>query len=483
MLLGLDLGTTNVKALVTDRAGRPLARGSSPVRLFHLGDGGVEQDIEEIGRAAIAAIRQAVRMVDPSRVEAIGVSSQGGAMQLLDERGHPAGRVISWLDQRGKPFNDALTAELGREWFLRRIRHGHSGLAIGQLLRLAHEQQPVLEGGYRVGFVGDVVVSRLCGRAAQDATSCGLTLLYNPELRSYDPDLLNRLKVKPSQLPDLISPRQIAGGLLAEVARETGLRAGIPVSAAVHDQYTSALGTGAVRAGTVMVGTGTAWVLLANSDRLPAPVIDDAFVCTHVVEGLFGQIVSLVNGGSALTWALDLLGLNGKGPGEIEALLESAPPGSEGLGFWPFLTPFGASGLAPGTKGRLTGLQLAHGPACIVRAVVEGLAFELNRHIGFLRDAGLPVERLVVGGGAAGSLVTLQILADVTGLPLACPTASEASLLGAAIVARGLLELEFSLAVLAKAMAPPARHVEPGPHAALYQQLCQRYIRALPLQA
>ena len=105
----------------------------------------------------------------------------------------------------------------------------------------------------------------------------------------------------------------MAGGLQPEVARDTGLRAGIPVSAAIHDQYASALGSGAVRAGTVMVGTGTAWVLLAVNDRLAPPVIDEAFVCHHFVEGLCGQILSLVNGGSALTWALNLTGLGGQG--------------------------------------------------------------------------------------------------------------------------------------------------------------------------
>jgi len=107
------------------------------------------------------------------------------------------------------------------------------------------------------------------------------------------------------------------------MAQLTGLRPGIPVSAAIHDQYASALGTGAVRAGTVMVGTGTAWVLLAVNDRLAAPVIDEAFVCHHVVDGLCGQILSLVNGGSALTWALNLMGLAEIDGAAIEALLES----------------------------------------------------------------------------------------------------------------------------------------------------------------
>ena len=307
-------------------------------------------------------------------------------------------------------------------------------------------------------------------------------MLYNPGLRDYDPDLLRHLQLDVSQLPELISPRETAGGLQPEVARETGLRTGIPVSAAVHDQYASTLGTGAVRTGTVMVGTGTAWVLLAVNDRLTAPVIDEAFVCNHLVEGLFGQILSLVNGGSSLTWALGLMGLGGKDAGEIEALLESSPAGSAGLSFWPFLVSAGVSGLVPGTRGQLSGLQLSHGPSDVVRAVVEGLVFELNRYLGFLRTAGWPVQRLVMGGGAAASRVTPQIIADVTGLAVSCLKSSEASLLGAAILARGLIDTRSSLADLSEAMVPSARHVDPGVQTAFYQEQYQDYLRSLPLQ-
>jgi sugar (pentulose or hexulose) kinase len=105
MLLGLDLGTTNVKAFVAERGGKPVSRGSHPVQLFRLADGGVEQDIEGIWRATISAIKQALSSVEPAAVEAIGVASQGGAMQLLDEARRPLGRVISWLDQRGRAFD------------------------------------------------------------------------------------------------------------------------------------------------------------------------------------------------------------------------------------------------------------------------------------------------------------------------------------------------------------------------------------------
>lgn len=480
LLLGLDLGTTNVKALVTDRVGQPLAQASSPIQLLHVGNGGVEQEIAEIEQATIATLQKVAREVDASRIEAIGVSSQGGALQVLDGQDRPLGRVVSWLDQRGRPFDAALTAELGRDWFLRHISRGCSGLGTGQLLRLRDESPDLLRAPNRVGYVGDIIVSRLCGRAAQDGTSCSLAVLYNPELRNYDPELLHRLGIGAGQLPDLISPREFAGGLRPEIAQATGLRPGIPVSVAIHDQYASALGTGAVQAGTVMVGTGTAWVLLAVNDRLAAPVIDEAFVCNHVVEGLFGQILSLVNGGSSFSWALNVLGLVGRSSEEIEALLASSPPGSAGLCFWPFLVSAGVSGLAPETKGRLSGLQLSHRPADIMRAVVEGLAFELNRYLGFLRNAGWPVERLVLGGGAASSRVTTQILADVTGLPLACLPSGEASLLGAAILARGLLEPRTSLAELSDAMLLPARRVEPGANASFYPEQFRAYLRSLP---
>ena len=481
MLLALDLGTSHVKALVTDAGGRPLGRGSCPVPLFRLPGGGVEQDLEEIWQAALGAMGQALSAFPPGRIEAIGVSSQGGALQVLDPGGQPLGRVISWLDQRGRPFDEALNAELGRDWFVPRIVHGGAWLSIGQILRLRQEQPGTVDAPNRIGFVGDVVVGRLCGRAAHDGTSAALTLLYNPVQRTYDADLLARLGLHANQLPALLPPGEPAGGLRPELAQRTGMRPGIPVSAAVHDQYASALATGATRAGMVMVGTGTAWVLLAVGDRLPAPVNHDALVSHHVVSGLWGQILSMVNGGSALDWALELLGLARKDCAGVDELLAAAPPGSDGVVFWPFMTPFGATGLAPGARGRWSGLQLAHRPAHLVRAVVEGLAYELDRHLGFLRNAGQPVHQLVVGGGAAGSAVTPQILADVTGLPLSCFASSEASLAGAAVIARGLLEPRQPLGELSEAMRPVSRRVAPGVQASVYQAQYRQYLDSLSM--
>lgn len=478
MYLGLDLGTTNVKALIVDERGRSVAEGSRPVSLFALDNGGVEQDVEEIWRATLEALREAASKCGADRqVRAIGVSSQGGAISLEDAAGRPLGRVISWLDGRGQPYNESLTRELGKTWFAQRVGHAGAGLAIGQLLRLRTESPEHLQPPNRVGFVGDRIVGRLCGHAVHDGTSAAITLLYNPYRRTYEVELLGRLGVVQSQLPALQSARIPAGGLTAEVAQWTGLPPNTPVSVAVHDQYAAALATGATKPATVMVGTGTAWVLLVVSDRALPPLNEEAFACHHLEDGLFGQILSLRNGGAALKWALELMGMGEATPEQIESLLAGAPVGCDGVRCWPFLA-FPAPGVPAVTYGRLDGLRLAHRRAHVVRAFVEGLVFELARHLDRLRQAGCALSELVLGGGAAASAITAQMIADATRLRVRCYRGSS-SALGAAILARALLEPNRSLPALAEEMTQPGQRVEAGTDAALYATLQKEYERFL----
>lgn len=479
MFLGLDLGTTNVKAVLAEPGGRIAGRGAAPVKLLHV-EGGVEQDIDEIFSATLSAIRGLGDSADLAAVKAVGLSSQGGALQMLDGEGRPLGRVISWLDGRGKAYDEAIAREIRPEVLAARTGHTQGTMALGQMLRLRQESPGLLAPPNQIGFVGDVVASRLCGRRAHDATSLSCAVLYNPSRRRADPDMLKRVGISERQLPELLSPRVPAGGLLASVAESTSLPAGIPVSPPVHDQYAAATGVGATAPGDVMFGGGTAWVIMPISDRLMSPLAGAGFVCTHVVEGMFALIVSMGNGGSAVAWALKLTGRDGAGAEEIDGLLESVRPGADGLRCRPLMAPTGSAGLAGGTKGRITGLGLGHGPAHLLRAVVEGLAMELTRYLRMLTDSGVAVQRLVACGGAAASRVTPQIVADATGLPVACAAEPEASALGAAMLARGLIEPDTPLAEIASQMGPEVRLVEPSSQADFYRDMSQEYLASLP---
>ena len=465
MFVGLDLGTTNIKAVLVDAAGAVTARSGAPVGIAHTPDGGVEQDIDEIWSATLTAIKTLGSHEQRAAVQAVGISSQGGAMQISDAAGRPLAPVIGWMDGRGRSYDQALTAERGSEWFIEHIGHAGSNLCLGQLLRLREQHPELLASENRIGFVGDVIVSRLCGRAAHDATSLSIAWLFNPTLRHADPAVLELIGISSDQLPAIVGATETVGGLLEAVAAETGLPAGIPVGPAVHDQYAAAVGSASVDVGDVMFGTGTAWVLLANTDRLAPPVEGLAFVCTHVVDGLFGQMLSMVNGGSAFAWAVETLGLTDRSGVELDAMMAEIPAGCDGLRCRPTLSS-GAGAEAGG--GELTGLRLNHTPGHVLRAVTEGLARELSRFLGYLTDAGVSARRLVMTGGAAASSVTLQIVADVTGLPLVACTEADTSAAGAAVLARSLVEGDADLAALSKQFAPARTTIQPGENAAAY---------------
>ena len=320
-------------------------------------------------------------------------------MQLLDPHDKPCGRVISWLDRRGQPFDAELTAELGRS-SSPNISATAPAASPSARSFVSGNKLPNARAAQPIGFVGDVIVGRLCGRRAHDATSLGIAMLYNPWLGRPDPEVLARLGLATNNCP-ACCPRPTAAGALQQRPRKPiGLPPGIPVSPAIHDQYAASLGAASVEEGDVNFGAGTAWVLLANTGqpgaagrqrslRLPHPsaaLRPDAF---HEERRLGHPLGDVLLGDAAATTE------------QIDMMLEAVPPGSDGLRFWPLLSGgpeidgFGREG------GRLAGITLAHSRNHLVRAVVEGLACELLRHIRLLTDAGLPVSRLVMCGSAA----------------------------------------------------------------------------------
>jgi sugar (pentulose or hexulose) kinase len=474
--LGLDLGTTNIKAQIVGPDGTILSSGSSPVTVRYSAGGGAEQDIEEIWSATQEAVRRASSSGAGSGVLAIGVSSQGGALQVLDGSERPAGPVIGWQDTRGRPWDTTLTQRLGKTWFIEHSSRTKSDSAVGQLLRL--REQGALPTGYRVGWVGDIVVGRMCGRRAHDGTSLSEAGLFNPRTETEDASLVDLLGIRREDLPALLTVDRAAGKLLPEIARAFGLHEGIPVGPAVHDQYAAATGCGVVRPGDTMFGAGTAWVLLAVTDSLEPPVTDEALACGHPVPRMYGQMLSLVNGGACVAWGVRTLNLGPLGISGTDALVADVPAGSDGLRFRPLLSTGGGANLPRELAGRLDGLRLAHTPSHILRALIEGLACELGRYLHLMKAGGVTVGRLVMCGGAAASTVTPGIIADTTGLPVDCVMVPETSSLGAAVFARGLVEPGSSLAALADEMKPPLRHVQPGAGSAAAQARLHEYISA-----
>jgi len=475
--LGIDLGTTNIKAQIVDEHGAVRWTGSHAVGVRYSPDGGAEQDIGEIWDATVAAVKQATASAAGDSVRAIGISSQGGALQVLDSSGRPFGSVIGWQDTRRSPWDRRLIEWKGADWFGEHTGLSVPGTSAVQILRLREEGG--LPPAFQIGWVGDLVVRSLCGRRAQDVTSLSEAGFLNPHEGKEEAALLEEIGVEPSQLPDLLPVDHAAGTLLPEVAQSLGLPPGIPVGPAVHDQYAAVVGCGAVRPGDTMLGAGTAWVLLAVTRRLDPPVAGPALVGRHPVPGLFGQMLSMGNGGSCISWALRTLALGNLDVGAVDDLISGVSPGCFGLRFRPLLMAWEGYGMPPGAAGRIDGLRLGHTPAHILRALVEGLACELGRCLLMMKRGGVEVERLMMCGKAATSTVTPGIIADTTGLPVDCVSIPETSAHGAAILGRLLVERDGRLAALADRMRPPVRRVEPGGGSAAARAVLEEYLAGM----
>jgi xylulokinase len=405
--LGLDLGTTNVKVLLAGLTGKVVSEGSAGVVRYDTSDGGVEQDIYQIWQATCDAIKKAVSGFDTAEIQAVGVSSQGGALQPLDENGTPLGRVISWLDTRGAEYDKKLTAELGADFFREHIGHGKSIIAPGQILRLKAERTEYFAQIKHFAFVGDVIVGMLTGTRGHDATSLSICCLLNPQTGKADGAILERLGINESQLPKLFSADQLVGQITESAAGLTGLKPGTPVGPAIHDQYAAAIGAGAINSGDMCLATGTAWVLLAITDRLTPPIIDDAFVCPHLYDGLYGQMVSLGIGGSEIQLAMKQIGYEKINLELIDSLLEKA---------------INQPGL--------------NKPADLVYETVVNLSKLLAKQFGLMRNVRINPRRIILTGPAAASRFTPQIIEKVIGLKVECFNEASTSAYGAAVLAQ-----------------------------------------------
>ena len=178
LLLGIDVGTSRLKVGVFGPDGRLEALSAQECSPDYLPHGKVEIDPEIWWQSLNKAVDECFASVDRRCLRAIGVSSQGGALQILDDSGRPAGPVISWLDGRGRPYDQQITEQIGSEALFARTGHSRGIMALGQLLRLGEQSPELLAPPNSVAFVGDAIVGRLCGRRAHDATSLSCAVVY-----------------------------------------------------------------------------------------------------------------------------------------------------------------------------------------------------------------------------------------------------------------------------------------------------------------
>ena len=466
--LGIDLGTTAVKATAVDARGKVVAFGSAPTRLITGPGGLVEQDVAEIWQDVVKAVRAAFAGGSlGGDVRAISLSSQGGTLILLDANGTPVCNAISWMDSRPARLGAKIFRGRDEAFFYERTGWGlASCLPLAQLVRLAEEERGVLRRARCVHFVDSYVVERLTGRGVCDPSDAAITMLCDVRAGQWDDELMTIAGVASDMLPALRDSGTAVGAVLAAAAEEMGISPEAAVVAGGHDQYCAAYGAGCRAAGDTIVSCGTAWVVLTMTTEPrfhPAARLGPA---KAVAAGLWGLLGSSPTGGASVDWfrracvpAGDMLPFE-----KLEAAAAATEPSASAAVFVP---PHGGAG----REGRFLGLGMHHGFGDLARAVLEGAAMSARVLIGRMELAGAAPSVLRAVGGATRSRPWMQILSDATGLPLEVAGVQEAASFGAAMLAgrsAGLIAPEIG-------WPEPSYRVEPrealrGVYAELYRR-------------
>ena len=498
LVLAVDLGSSGVRVALLDVAGRALGSGTRAVASRLGPEGAAEQDPQEIWSAFQGSLEAALAAAPGAadRVAMVLCGSQYSSLVPVDERGHPVGPLVLYLDSRGAPMSRALMKRSPQLWKLWLERHGMASGgggadSLAHLLWFQAERPDLHAKAYAYVEPMDYLTARLTGRVTANVCTVFPLLLTDNRRGSaggWCDEMIEAAGVDRAKLPELVAPDSVVGELLPEHAKAWGLPAGVRISSAINDTQALAFGT-ASHVGDhlgVSIGTTLVPVTLVGDMRSdlrhflltqPAPIPD-----RHVLMaegGLAGRALEFVL--EQLVYASDALGDHRSDAvfARLDAAVDATEPGAGGVLFLPWLTGTWSPAIEPRARGAFLNLGLATTRAHLARAALEGVAFQLAwmlPHIEAL--TGRRHDELVFAAGGARSDAWAQILADVCGRPvrqLAEPRLTNCR--GAAMLAfhrLGLVDLERADELLAE-----RRRYEPRPeYRALYDDLAGRFVLA-----
>ena len=440
LLVGLDVGTTTVKALIFDTSGRTVAHASAPTPTHYPRPAWAYYRPEELWQTTAGVLRQAVdRVEDAGRIASVAVASIGETGIPLDAGGRPTYDAIAWFDRRTEPQVEWLEHTVGRDRLF-----ALTGLSLQPIFGLCKilwlkERQP--EAFARtVSWLNtaDYIAYRLSGVPATDHSLASRTLAFDLHRREWAEDLLREVGISPSLFAPPVPSGTPLGPVLPDAARQTGLPETVRVAVGGHDHICGALAVGVTEPGAMLNSLGTAEAIcMPMASPLSDPEIgrQGYTVCAHVVPDRTYILGGLYTSGASIEWLREILGNDA----DYETLIAEAtrvPPGSLGACFLPHLRLAGPPQDDPASRGAFVGLSTDVKRPALFRAVLEGLAYE-SRHTteGILTHPGVePLREICAIGGGIRNRLWMQIKATVLNRTIVQAEVAEATALGAAIL-------------------------------------------------
>ena len=441
LIVGVDAGTTRIRALVFTPDGRVVAEGSRPTEVERPRPGWAEHDAEALWLAACGALSDATaKTARPARIRGVAVASVGEAFVALDRDGRPTCPVIAWYDERPIAQLARLATEIGKAQL-----YALTGLSADPTFSLCKllwlkENAPEALARTRLWLnVAHYLAWRLCGVPTADLSLASRSLALDLHARRWAEDLIRALGLSPAIFAEIRPCGQRLGTVTAEAAAATGLSTECVVGIAGHDHLMGALATGSLAPGVLLNSMGSAEGLtLALEASTTEPEIGRRGYSQGVVEVerpvpyVFGGFPT---SGASVEWFRALFG-RAVAHAQLIAEAEEVPPGCHGLTFVPDLRGRLSPTPDPLARGAWFGIGADVRRGALYRALLEGLAFEARQSVDALTELpGLPrIEAVRAIGGNSRNRLLLAIKAAVYDRPIAAAAMPEATALGAALL-------------------------------------------------
>jgi len=443
--MGLDVGTTGVKAMAFTPVGKVLARAYREYPELYPKPGWVEMNPEQIWRATREVIREVALKTKEDPVQAFSLSTLGEAVTPLGKDGKPLCNSITSVDKRSIEETRWLEETLGREYLFQTTgMPAHPCYTMSKLLWIKNHKPDIFEKTWKFLLYEDFILYRLGIDPAIDYSLAARTMAFDIHTKTWSNEILQKSGIDKSLLARVLPSGEVVGKINPGIAKQLGLSVDTVAVLGGHDQPVSALGAGIIEEGTATDTCGTVECVTCISNKLSFPGSRLTYnypTYPHVIEDRFVTIAYFYTAGALLKWYRDNFAYEEKKIAErekkdiYEVITQQTEDKPSSLLLLPHFMGSGTPWLDPSSKGALVGLTLETKSKDIIKAILDSVGYELRINLEFLEKSGIKVDVLHAIGGGAKSEKWLQIKADITGKRFISLEIPDAGCVGAAILA------------------------------------------------
>ncbi|MFB5662385.1 xylulokinase [Alteribacillus sp. HJP-4] len=477
-IIGIDLGTSGVKALLIDRNGRVADEAAESYPIYHDENGYSEQDPEDWVRQTKAVLSKIAHKdnLDKANIKGISFSGQMHGLVLLDKEKLPLRRAILWNDTRTSTETKdiAEAAGLERVWEITK-NNPLEGFTLPKVLWVKKHEPATFEKADVFLLPKDYVRYRLTGHIGIDFSDAAGTLMLDLNNNEWSEEILETCGVPLDICPPVFPATKACGTLLNEVAEETGCPAETKVFAGGADNACGAVGAGILEQGKTMCSIGTSGVMLTYAGDQKRHFDGKLHFFNHAADNTYYAMGVTLAAGYSLQWFKDTF-LKDKKFDEMIKSVTEVPAGSRGLLFTPYIAGERTPHSDAFARGSFIGMDASHTAADFVKAVMEGITFSLKESLDIIEENGMAVDTVIAIGGGAKSREWLQLQADIFGKEVISLKNEQGPAMGAAIIAAYGCGWFSSLQEAARAFVETGDGVKPiEENVEVYQKLFPLY--------